>query len=81
MSKHKLMLAALAVASTTAFAQYDGAYYTWRDGSQTACAPTAPNPAWQRVDGPYFDGDCTRRLPARPAQSAPAGASAGRTNG
>ncbi|MGF6265317.1 hypothetical protein OKW34_000063 [Paraburkholderia youngii] len=74
MPKHRLILAVLVFSSATASAQYDGAYYTWRHGDRLTCGPTAPNPSWQRVDGPYFDGDCTQKLPVRPAAPVPASA-------
>lgn len=80
MPKHRLILVVLTLASATANAQYDGAYYTWRHGGRITCGPTAPNSSWQRVDGPYFDGDCTQKLPVRPAAPAPASAASGGTD-
>ncbi|MBY8609201.1 MAG: hypothetical protein IOC39_07500 [Burkholderia sp.] len=74
--KRTLIMFALVALSTTAFAQYQGAYYQWRDGSDVKCAANAPNAAWKLISGPYFDGECSQPLPKRSDLPAPPAAPA-----
>lgn len=66
-----LIMTALFVVSATGLAQYQGAYYLWRNAGETKCLANMPNAAWKLVSGPYFDGECSKLLPKRSDLPAP----------